>query len=103
MTTSSEPPKAPRGLKTAGKRFWRAAVEEYDLTPQQLELLTQAAELLDRAGQAAAELRRAGLTFEDRFGQVRTHPAVEVERLSRLAFVRICKVIGLHQGALTEG
>ena len=45
VMTQRDPP--PAGLKTAGRRLWRAVVDDYDLTAPELEILRQAARTAD--------------------------------------------------------
>ena len=47
------------------------------------------------AQEARKLIEQEGLTFKDRFGQTKSYPAVEVERQSLLAFVRIRRELGL--------
>ena len=56
-------PKAPAGLGAAGRRFWSAVVEEYELGPAQLEVLRVTCECRDRLEEARAEIKSAGRTW----------------------------------------
>jgi len=48
---------------------------------------------------ASALIAEQGLTVTDRHGQVRPHPAVAIERDSRVAFVRVLRELGLSDEA----
>jgi hypothetical protein len=50
-----------------------------------LELLRRCCEASDRADMAREEVERDGATFRTRFGEIRAHPAVAVERDARNA------------------
>ena len=68
--------------------MWLEAVSAgWSWEPHEREVLRMAAEARDRYRQAKEELDRDGLTFLDRFGQRRLHPAHVVERDARSAFL----------------
>jgi hypothetical protein len=61
--------------------------DEYELEPHHERLLQAAAEAWDRLQEAREVLRKDGTYVEGRYGK-RAHPAVAVERDSRIAFAR---------------
>ena len=87
-------PKTPKGLSPASQALWRRFHTEYELTsvPAQ-ELLESALRSRDLAERARAELERDGLTYADR-GKPKPHPAAQIHRDSRAAFVATLKVLG---------
>jgi len=79
-------PRPPSHLRKAGKTLWRAVCGDWHLEADgdDIVILALACEAADRASQASAELKAHGsLTTHDRFGVVRPHPLVEVERQAR--------------------
>ena len=68
---------------------------EFDLHETDQTLLVSCCEMLDRAETARILIEAEGLTFRDRFGQAKSHPAVEIERASHLTFIRLRREIGL--------
>jgi len=54
-----------------------------------------AAEAWDRSQEARETAEREGAYYEDRFGQPKAHPAVAVERDSRIAFARLMRELDL--------
>jgi len=71
-------------------RAWLEELERaYELGPHERKLAVSAAQALDRAGEAQERLQQDGTYVQDRFGQLRPHPAVAVERDGRAAFTRI--------------
>ena len=81
---------------TAEMRAWVAATAaEYDLEAHHIRLLILAAETYDQAERARKRLVKEGEYVEDRFGQLRQHPAVPVLRDARAAFARLVREIGL--------
>ena len=87
--------KAPNHLTTQTKRWWQSVVEEYELEPHHIRLLTLAAEAWDRCQQARRTIKKYGLTYKDRFNQPRARPEVAVERDSRIAFARLVRELAL--------
>lgn len=86
MNARQEPPET---LSEAGRAFWRAVVERFDLEAVDLPLLAGACEMLDRAAAAREQVTREGTVVADRFGQPKEHPAAAVERQSWLTFSKL--------------
>jgi P27 family predicted phage terminase small subunit len=70
-------------------------VETYVLQEHHLRLLQLACEAWDRAQEAREQLGRDGLTVPGREGGLRAHPAVAIERDSRLAVARLVRELDL--------
>jgi P27 family predicted phage terminase small subunit len=65
------------------------------LPPHRLHLLRLACEAYDRCQSARERLAAEGLTFQDKNGDPRAHPAVAIERDSRVGFARLLRELGL--------
>jgi hypothetical protein len=76
-------------------------VAEYELGAGEVEVLRLAAESLDRADEARRALDKDGLFVAMKGGGLRSHPAVAVERDSRLAAARLLRQLGLDDDAAT--
>src|SRR5262245_21673183 len=88
---------------TAKTRRWVAAIrDDYELEPQQLLLLQGAAECWDRAQQARELLAKDGLTFVDRHGHIRPHPAAQIERDNKALYARLVRELALDVTAPDE-
>lgn len=87
--------KAPQHLTPATRRWWREVVEEFELEPHHIRLLTLAAEAWDRCEQAREALAEHGATYQDRFEQPRARPEVNIERDSRIGFARLMRELAL--------
>ena len=87
--------KAPAHLRPPTRRWWESVVEEYELEPHHIRLLTLAAEAWDRTQQAREAIAESGLVYLDRFDQPRARPEVAIERDSRVAFARLLRELGL--------
>lgn len=88
---------APKHLSPAGRKLFRRLALDYELDrePHALEVLRLAVEALDRGEEARGVLVRDGAYIPDRFGVLRAHPAVAVERDSRLAALRAFRELSL--------
>ena len=95
MTTTP----VPKHLSVATKRWWRIILDEYELNAADLRTLQLAAEAFDRSQQARQILKDEGITYEDRFGNPKKHPAVSVEENARLAYIRAVRELGLDGAA----
>lgn len=87
----------PRHLTRASRGLWRQLTAEYDLAdePHALRTLTLACEALDRGEEARQRIAQDGAYLVDRFGQLKAHPAVAVERDSRVAAMRAFRELSL--------
>ncbi len=94
VMTQRDPP--PAGLKTAGRRLWRAVVDDYDLTAPELEILRQAARTADVLD------RLAVLVAGDELVDVesgRAAAAVVEHRQQSLVLARLVAALRLPDGA----
>jgi hypothetical protein len=86
--------KPPDGcLADAGRRLWAAVTASRELSDAQCELLLLAAKQADRAAEARTVLTSDTMIGVDRFGQAKTHPAVQVERMASLACAKLVEQI----------
>ena len=86
---------APKHLSAEARRIWNKMVAEWNFDDSTLMILRQALEAFDRLNQAREAIARDGLTVADRFGAQRAHPALIVEKDSRLALLRAWRQLGL--------
>lgn len=97
-------PKAPSHLSAETKKWWRDIVTEYALESQHLRILQLAAEAWDRCVQAREIIDKEGMTFKDRFEQIKARPEIAIERDSRISFARLVRELGLEDGGeISEG
>jgi phage terminase small subunit len=94
---------APAHLSDEVTAWWHSVVKDYELEPHHLRLLQSAAEAWDRMQQARQALADHGkLTFVSASGDLKTHPAVAIERDARVAFARLVRELDLDAGAPAE-
>lgn len=94
MTTKKK--RAPAHLSDLMQTWWEQVNNDYTLEDEHRLILTAAAEAHDRADQARQVIDAEGLTVTDRFGQVKAHPLLAVERDSRSAFARLVRQLDLE-------
>ncbi len=86
---------APRHLSADARQMWREIIAEYDgWGVAELSILCSALEAFDRMRQAQKKLGKSLIT-EDKYGQVRPHPCVAIERDSRKAYLRALNQLGI--------
>lgn len=88
-------PKPPAHLRKPTAAWFRSVVDEYELDPHHVRLLTLAAEAWDRGQQAREIIDAEGLTFKDRFDSPKPRPEVAIERDSRIGFARLIRELAL--------
>src|SRR5262245_4162386 len=84
----------PGHLSPEMQTWWRAVVRDYELDQHHLKLLEAAADSWDRMVMARTTIIAEGLTVETAHGK-KQHPAVNVERDSRLGFARLLRELDL--------
>ena len=89
------PAKAPKGLRWAQRRLWRATTAAYACEPHHLAILEAALRELDRAERAEEMIAADGEYVRDRYDNPKAHPALAVARSSRLAATRMFRELGL--------
>ncbi len=87
--------RAPDHLGLETQRWWLKVTREFELDDHHLKLLTLAGEAWDRCQEARERIAQDGAYLPDRFGQLRAHPAIAVERDSKIAFCRLLRELDL--------
>jgi P27 family predicted phage terminase small subunit len=96
--TKQSLPRPPAHLSQGSKKWFRQTVEKFVLDEHHLKLLTGAAEALDRATEARNAIAKDGAYQRNRFGELRKHPALGVERDAMTTFARLLRELGLDVG-----
>ena len=79
-----------------GKRLKKKLLSEFDISDRAgLEILDRAIESFTRMKEAKAIIDREGLTYMNRFSEVREHPALNTERKARSQFLQAIKQLNL--------
>ena len=93
-------PRPPSHLRKHGKQLWRAVCADWEIEADSddLEVLALAASAADRAADAREELRKAGtLIWEDRLGNIRPRPEVDIEHKARAQAAALVEQVGRSQ------
>ena len=101
MSDTYRPPRAPAGLGSAGRALWRGVVDGFELRPDELALLKEAALLLDELGALQAALDGAKTLTTGSRGQLRPNGLYSEMRSHRLALVRLMGALGLGDADTT--
>lgn len=87
-------PLPPAHLEAAGKDFFIKLVKEHEIRDfAGLELVTRAAEAVDRMAQAREAIEEAGLVVPNRYGNLVENPAVRIEREAHRAFLSALRLL----------
>ncbi|WP_372972423.1 phage terminase small subunit P27 family [Marinobacter sp.] len=93
----------PDHLTDDAKGWWNRLQTEYGIDDRAgLLLLQTAMEAFDRMRDAQAAISKDGLTVEDRFGQLKNHPATTVERDARTQLLSALKALNLDLEPLND-
>lgn len=85
------------------RRRWRELVGEYGIDDAAgLQVLQTYCEAFDRMRGAQQRVLKDGATFLDRFGQVKAHPLLSVERDARAAMLHALKALNLDLEPLRD-
>lgn len=96
-------PRPPKHLSVEARKSWRSIADEYDIGDDaSLLILTTAFEAFDRMREAQASISTDGTTIRDRFGQVKAHPLLSVERDARAAFMAGLRQLNLDLEPLQD-
>ena len=87
--------KPPAHLKPASKRWFQSVVADFELESHHLRLLQAACEAWDRMTAARETLAAEGAYYRNRNDEPRPHPAIAIERDSRVAFAQMVRELGL--------
>lgn len=92
-----EVPSAPPGLRPAGAALWTSVVDEFELAPHELLLLTEVCRTVDAVEALQARLDAADVLDVSPHG-VRVNPCLPELRAQRLALGRLLAQLQLPVG-----
>lgn len=87
---------ANQGLSPERESLWDKITAQFEFSEAELAILRAGLEALDRCQQAKGILDREGITVTDRWKQVKPHPAVNIERDNRSAFISAMRTLKLN-------
>jgi hypothetical protein len=95
MDFEAPPPPAPGHLSERTQTLWADVTGDWSLEPHQLRILEEALVALDRCEQAREAIAEDGAVVKDRFDQLKAHPAIGIERDSRISAARLLRELCL--------
>jgi P27 family predicted phage terminase small subunit len=103
MSVRNKQSNAPRHVTAEAKQLWRRVVSENDLSDEAGKVILQTGlEAFDRMRSAQAQIEKDGQTTTDRFGQVKAHPLLAIERDARAQFLAALKQLNLDLEPLRD-
>ncbi|WP_028924496.1 hypothetical protein [Pseudonocardia acaciae] len=94
--------RAPAGLGSAGRSFWKEITELYELRPDEHRVLEQAARELDLIARLEAELAEAPTMVRGSQGQLVINGMIQELRQHRSAFTSMMRFLKLPDEAEKE-
>ena len=86
----------PKTLNSEAKAIWRKLVAEYGIADEGgYQVLQVGLEAFSRMRECQKQIASDGITTVDRFGQVKSHPLLTVERDSRAQYLAALKALNL--------
>ncbi len=98
----SAPERAPVGTGLAGRRLWRAVVEQFVLEEHELLLLREAARTADLLDELEKRIKAEGAVIESPQGE-KAHPAAVEAWQQRIALARLLGALRLPAGEEEAG
>lgn len=89
------PPKAPAGLKPAGRALWNSIVKEYGLRPDEKRVLTDACREADLIGELDRNLAAGDILITGSMGQQVLNPLVAELRQHRSTLATLLRQLKL--------
>lgn len=91
-----KPTSTPKTLSSEAKGLWRRLIAEYGVGDEGgLQILRAGLEAFERMRGAQERIAKDGIVLVDRFGQVKAHPLLPVERDSRAQYLAALKALNL--------
>jgi len=88
--------RSPFGLSPESRRWYKRIQDEYQIADQGgLLILQTSMEAFDRMRSAQTTIKKDGLTFLDKAGQIKSHPLCSVERDARSQMMAALKSLNL--------
>ena len=91
---------APSHLREDGASFFASMCQAYEIeSPAAVEILTRAAECVDRIAAARASIAKDGEIIENEYGVAKMNPACALEKAARDGFFTAIRLLGINMSA----
>jgi P27 family predicted phage terminase small subunit len=88
-------PDPPKTYTAEARTLWRDVVDGWTLDPVALKTVAVLCESLQLYRKANALVEREGLTVQDRFTQVKPHPAIQIARDAAATYLSALRALNL--------
>lgn len=95
---STKLPPAPTGSGRAGRKLWRAVMEQFELNDHEVALLERACRTADACANLQAVVDAEGVMARNRFGDPVPHPALVELRAQSLVLARLIVALRVPLG-----
>ncbi|HBG18828.1 MAG TPA: hypothetical protein DDY32_06005 [Desulfobulbaceae bacterium] len=85
----------PEHLGEESRAFWQQVCGCFCLEPHHLKILESACTCWDRIVTARDEIASSGVFIKDRYGQIKTNPAIRVEHDGKILLARLLRELQL--------
>jgi len=92
--------KAPSQLGKEGKKLWAQICAGYQFDEVGTVILQRACECFEDLLAASRTLKREGLTYKDRFGSPRLHPAWRIAHEARESLLKHLRSLNVDPGEI---
>jgi hypothetical protein len=100
--TPKKAPEIPQHLREDTRQWYASVVNDYLLDTHHLKLLQAAGEAWDEAQRCREILASEGLTFADRFRQIKPRPEAQIEQNAMIRFARLLRELRLDESAAPD-
>lgn len=92
--------KAPKSLGKDGKQLWAQICAGYQFDEVGTVILERACETFEDLQAASRTLKREGLTYKDRFGTPKLHPAWRITHETRESLLKHLRSLNVDPGQI---
>ena len=87
-------------LREDGARFFASMCQAYEIeSPAGIEILTRAAECVDRIAAVRASIAKDGEIIENQYGVAKMNPACALKKAARDGFFAAMRLLGINMSA----
>lgn len=94
--------KIPDNLAENGRKWAQNIIKAFDFDEHELQAVWMAANCLDRIASAQGEIAVHGAVVENRYHELKTNPAVVIERDNKILFARLCRELNLFDTKIPD-
>jgi hypothetical protein len=85
----------PKHLKSETRRWVKSVLDSFEFESWHVKLFILSGECWDRITDARETIQRDGMFVKDRYGCLKSHPAIKIEADNKIIFARLIRELGL--------